>query len=74
MFFFLILTAESTAEWPTTQTTQHKKQPKQRKWYFKVSSGHLPRFMVPVGRLYKKGKSKVHPCTATEALYRPYGL
>ena len=20
-----------------------------------------------------KGKSKVHPCTGTEALYRPYG-
>jgi hypothetical protein len=22
----------------------------------------------------KKGKGKVHPCTGTEALYRPYGL
>jgi len=21
----------------------------------------------------KKGKDKVHPCTGTEALYRPYG-
>jgi len=21
-----------------------------------------------------KGKGKVHPCTGTEALYRPYGL
>jgi len=21
----------------------------------------------------KKGKGKVHPCTGTEALYRPYG-
>ena len=23
--------------------------------------------------LVKKGKGKVHPCTGTEALYRPYG-
>ena len=23
---------------------------------------------------YKKGKGKGHPCTGTEALYKPYGL
>jgi len=27
---------------------------------------------APVGKV-KKEKSKVHPCTGTEALYRPYG-
>jgi len=30
------------------------------------------RFMLKMA-LVVKGKGKVHPCTGTEALYRPYG-
>jgi hypothetical protein len=26
-----------------------------------------------MAKVFYKGKSKVHPCTGTEALYRPYG-
>jgi len=31
------------------------------------------RFSVLLGERKGKGKGKEHPCTGTEALYRPYG-
>jgi hypothetical protein len=33
--------------------------------------GKIP-FLVYSGREKGKGNGKVHPCTGTEALYRPY--
>ena len=30
-------------------------------------------FLPLFGEYFSKGKYKVHPCTGTEALYRPYG-
>jgi hypothetical protein len=32
------------------------------------------RWICRCKRKVGKGKGKVHPCTGTEALYRPYGL
>jgi len=41
-------------------------------------SSHAPTFLVPKARYFMKvifyiKKGKVHPCTGTEALYRPCG-
>jgi len=45
-----------------------------------ISAGERPqthdldRAATGISWQYIKGKGKVHPCTGTEALYRPYGL
>ena len=38
-----------------------------------VTNADVDRLVGKLHSVYVKGKGKVHPCTGTEALYRPYG-